>query len=304
MFSFGQPDRPQFGGVGMMVEPPAVEVTISPAARFAAKGQHADRVEKFAASIAANWRLPALPCCEISASGPPDHVGLGVGTQLGLSVAAGLRRFLALPELSEVQLAQSAGRGGRSAVGTYGFAQGGLLVDGGKQSATALGDVVRRVAVPADWCFLLVRCTNAGRGLTGDREAGAFAKLPAVPEETTNELWRIVNNEMLPALTCADCDTFGDAVYRYGRLAGECFAPVQGGPFASDQMAALVEDIRQHAVPGVGQSSWGPTLFAIAADDAAAHSLAVWLRTVTNADDCGIIISRPNNIGAQLSTLR
>ena len=34
MFSFGHADRPQFGGVGVMIDPPAVELTFIPAARF------------------------------------------------------------------------------------------------------------------------------------------------------------------------------------------------------------------------------------------------------------------------------
>jgi len=303
MFSFGHTDRPQFGGVGVMVEPPTVDVTISPAARFTIRGEHSHRVELFAAAIAANWNLTAPLCCEFHVSAPPDHVGLGVGTQLGLAVAAGLRRFLQLPELAAEQLACSVGRGTRSAVGTHGFQSGGLVVDAGKQSDAPLGTIARRVDLPAQWRFVLVRGIANGRGLAGDREADAFARLPGVPQKLTDELWRITNTEMLPAIERSDCDAFGDAVYRFGRLAGECFAPVQGGPYADADTAKLIEVIRGLGVAGAGQSSWGPTVFAITADDAEAESLAERLRAELLPAECDLTIARPNNTGAQVSML-
>ena len=65
-----------------------------------------------------------------------------------------------------------------------------------------------------------------------------------MPIEVTRELWEITEREMLPAATNANCCPFGDALYRFGRLAGECFAPVQGGPFASPKITQLVEALR------------------------------------------------------------
>jgi beta-RFAP synthase len=284
-----------------MVDPPAVEVTITRAERFAAKGALSDRVAQYANTLLRQWRLSSLPACEITVQSPPDHVGLGVGTQVGLAVAAGLRRFLDLPELSIEELASSVGRGARSAVGTHGFQLGGLIVDAGKKPGQPLGALLRRVALPAAWRMVLVRfgCTA---GLAGDHETHAFARLPPVPEDVTRELWRITGEAMLPAVEHADCGAFGDAVYQFGRLAGECFAAVQGGPFASPEIARLVESIRDSGVPGVGQSSWGPTVFTFTADDEEAHALAEWLRDRIGIATGEIVIARPNNRGAQIST--
>jgi beta-RFAP synthase len=299
MFSFGRADTPQFGGVGVMIEPPAVEVTLTAARSFAARGPLAYRVEHFAAMAAQSWRLSALPCCEIHVASPPDHRGLGVGTQLGLSVAAGLRRFLGLPESSIAELAQSIGRSARSSVGTYGFQHGGLIVDAGKQSPGKIGQLARRAEVPATWRCVVVR--RAGTlGLAGDQEADAFSRLPPVSLEVTRQLWRLTNEDMLPALERADYVAFGEAVYQFGRLAGECFAAVQGGPFASSETAALVEAVRVRGVPGVGQSSWGPTVFAITETEADARWLAVWLRRTFQLGDDNVVIARPNNRGATI----
>src|SRR4051812_32531694 len=121
MFSFGCPDRAQFGGVGAMIEPPNVEVEILPADCFAVHGSLAGRTRQVVELLVDRWKLASLPACDISVRAPCDHTGLGVGTQLNLAVAAGLRRFLNLPEISLEEMSASVGRGARSAVGTHGF---------------------------------------------------------------------------------------------------------------------------------------------------------------------------------------
>jgi predicted sugar kinase len=100
----------------------------------------------------------------------------------------------------------------------------------------------------------------------------------------------------------ADCAAFGDAVYEFGRLAGECFAAVQGGPFGTVEAAELVRTIRNLGVPGVGQSSWGPTVFAITRGEIEASRLIEKLRERVAACEYEFTIARPNNSGAQLST--
>jgi beta-RFAP synthase len=296
MFSFGRADRPQFGGVGMMIEPPAVEVTVEAAQRFSVAGPHASRVQQFAGAALQSWGLTALPACQLRIDSPPDHVGLGVGTQLGLAVAAALRRFLQLPDLPIDELARATGRGSRSAVGTHGFERGGLIVDAGKRTGDHLGKLAHRVAVPDAWRIVLV-CPTGEHGLAGPSEADAFARLPPVPDATTHELWQIAEQEMLPAIERIDCEQFGDAVYRFGRLAGECFKSVQGGPFASSAVAQMVDAIRRFGVAGVGQSSWGPTVFAIVANDSEAERLEQWLRSVLRVNASDLAIARPNNRG-------
>jgi beta-RFAP synthase len=300
MIGFGHADRPQFGGVGVMVEPPNVEVSITPAAQFAASGALVDRTKRFVEAATQVWGVTNLPPCEIRVSSPPDHVGLGVGTQLGLAIAAGLRRFLRLPARPVEALAEDIGRGLRSAVGTHGFQYGGLIVDAGHVPGQSLGKLARRVAIPEDWRFVLV-CRASERGLAGRNESEAFSRLPTVPDDVTRELWRITNDELIPALERRDCQEFGDAVYRYGRLAGECFAAVQGGAFASPAIAGLVESVRSSGVLGVGQSSWGPTVFAICPSETDAEALAHKLRTRLELPSCEIWIARPNNSGAAFS---
>jgi beta-ribofuranosylaminobenzene 5'-phosphate synthase len=297
MFGFGCPDRAQFGGVGAMVEPPSVEVEIAPADGFALHGALTDRTRKIVELLVDRWELPSFPACEITVRSPRDHTGLGVGTQLNLAIAAGLRRFLGLAETSLEEMSATVRRGARSAVGTYGFQLGGLIVDAGKKRGQTLGSLARRVALPDAWRFVLF-CRPDECGLAGSNEAMAFERLPPVPQEVTRELWQITNDEILPAVGQSDCRMFGEAVFRFGRLAGECFAAVQRGPFASREIERLVDSIREFGVPGVGQSSWGPTVFAVADGDEQARQLVDWVQSRHAGVEYEIVVARPNNRGA------
>src|SRR5204862_353231 len=82
----------------------------------------------------------------VVAACPPEHTGLGVGTQLSRAVARAV-----CPGVPAVELARLAGRGNRSAIGVYGFEAGGFLVDGGKRDDAALAPLMARVDFPGDW---------------------------------------------------------------------------------------------------------------------------------------------------------
>jgi beta-RFAP synthase len=299
MFGFGCPDRAQFGGVGAMIEPPCVDIEILPADRFAVHGALTERAQRTVDLLVDRWKLPSLPACEIVVRSPRDHTGLGVGTQLNLAIAAGVRQLLNLSEASIAELAESVGRGARSAVGTYGFQLGGLIVDAGKEPGQPLGKLAKRVAMPDSWRFVLF-CRPDERGLAGSNETIAFERLRPVPDEVTRELWQITNEEILPAVEQGECRTFGDAIFRFGRLAGECFAAVQSGPFANEKIERLVGSIREFGITGAGQSSWGPTVFAVTDGDPQARQLVDWVQSRSAGAEYEIVIARPNNSGAQI----
>jgi beta-RFAP synthase len=211
-----------------------------------------------------------------------------------------LRQYLRFPDLPVETLAADMERGKRSAVGTYGFRDGGLIVDAGHVPGQSIGSVSQRMAIPADWRIVLV-IPIGQQGLAGTTESDAFACLPPVPDAVTQHLWQIVEREMLPALARRDCVDFGEAVYRYGRLAGECFSAVQGGPFANREIAERIETIREWGIAGVGQSSWGPIVFAICSSQSDAEALVTSLDSRPAPPGCHLEIAPPSNAGAQIA---
>jgi beta-ribofuranosylaminobenzene 5'-phosphate synthase len=65
----------------------------------------------------------------------------------------------------------------------------------------------------------------------------------------------------MPAVVEADLTRFGEALEEIQRRVGEGFAPAQGGTFARPEFEVIVEAMRLEGLKGVGQSSWGPTLY-------------------------------------------
>jgi beta-RFAP synthase len=228
---------------------------------------------------------------------------LGVGTQLALSVAAALTAWFDRPPLPPAELAQSVGRGRRSAIGTYGFATGGLIVERGRLPGEPISPLECRVPVPDAWRFVLIQ-PRTDAGLSGAAEQTAFDQLPPVPDEVTAELQDELYLRMLPAVKAADFTQFSDSVYRYGRLAGLCFAPVQGGPYNGPQLSRIVDLVRDLGVSGVGQSSWGPTLFALLPGEEQAQEfkarLTVVLKVQPGDHEVQLSLARPNNCGARV----
>jgi beta-ribofuranosylaminobenzene 5'-phosphate synthase len=299
LWSLAGADR-EFGGVGAMIDRPGLKLSVAPKEKFAATGPLAERVRMFACRWA-EFHRAALPACEVRvADAPPQHVGLGTGTQLGLAVASGLNAWAGYPPLSAIELAVCTGRAQRSAVGTYGFLHGGLIVEQGKLPGEPISPLDCRVDLPADWRFVLVRPTELS-GLAGDDEAQAIDSLPAVPTSVHDRLVAEAREHLVPAAATADYADFAGSLYRYGKLAGQCFAARQGGPYNGPVLAALVQHIREIGYEGVGQSSWGPTLFVLTENQPAAENLATGLRAESSFGKLAIDLACPCNTGASIA---
>jgi len=300
LFAFGDGDPYPFGGVGVMVDRPPTRLVVRAADRLVVRGACRDLLRRYVDRATHSWNLPKPPRCSLElAASPAHHVGLGSGTQLGLSVVAGLNAFLGRPKLDADALARAAGRAARSAVGTHGFLWGGLIVETGKRATDALGTLAGRVELPRHWRFALVR-PRGDVGLSGDAERHAFARLPAVPRATTERLTTLAKTRLMPCAASGCYAAFSEALYEYGCLAGACFASRQGGPFASPRLAHLVEWIRGQGLRGVGQSSWGPTLFVLLPSQQEAEMFVGVLRREYPTETLDVVITAASQSGAQI----
>lgn len=283
-----------------MIDAPRIQIVLQKAAIFEVEGPLADRVQRFATSIGHCWSLGKLPARSIRIIRVPrQHVGLGVGTQLGLAVAAGLNACLERPPLSPLALAQAAGRGLRSVVGTYGFVHGGMIVQTCHTEPNHAGPLVNHIRLPSSWRFVLL-CPNDQVGLSGPAEKEAFARLQPVLPETSAALEKLATTALLPTARGAAFQAFSQHLYLYGYLAGQGFSTIQGSPFASTRLERLVAAIRAAGVAGVGQSSWGPTVFALFADGPTAEAFVAEFRRRPEAASVTFTIASPDNQGASI----
>jgi beta-RFAP synthase len=114
--------------------------------------------------------------------------------------------------------------------------------------------------------------------ISGAAEAEAFAALPPPPDREVDRVAHLVLMGLLPALADADLTTFGGALTAIQEITGRWFAPVQGGIFATGPGAELIRRMSEWGATGVGQSSWGPTVYGIVDGEDAGRRLSECVR--------------------------
>lgn len=266
----------RFGGIGAAVPAPSLLLEACLAPELKAEGPDAPRALAFARRFAAHHGLDLRVHFRVHRA-IPAHAGLGSGTQLALAVARASAELSGLPT-DVPALARAVERGRRSGVGTWTFAYGGFVLEGGRGDHTDdVAPLLARLRVPESWrCVVAVPQGNPG--LAGEEEAAAFARLPAPSAREVERVAHLVLMQLLPALADADLTGFGAALGEVQRITGGWFAPAQGGVFAPGETAELIVRLRDLGAVGVGQSSWGPAAYGILGDAGVARRLAERLR--------------------------
>ena len=260
----------RFGGLGVSVGRPAVVIEASPARELSAEGPDAERALEFARRCHQALGLTGGAHLRV-VEAIPAHVGLGSGTKLALAVAQALTALHGRT-VDAPGLAEAVSRAARSAVGTWTFALGGLVVEGGvRRGEERPAPLLARYAVPEEWRIVLV-VPEAEPGLSGAAEEEAFGRLvPSAQRSAT--IAQLVLTSLLPALIERDVEEFGAALTVIQQLVGDSFAAVQGGRF-HPRASALVDALLRGGAAGAGQSSWGPAVYGVVGSEAAAADLA------------------------------
>lgn len=262
----------RFGGMGAAVPEPSLVLEVVPADRLSAVGAEAERALAFAERFLAHHRIAGGARLRVH-RGIPAHSGLGSGTQLGLAVARGLAEAYGVAA-DPPALARAVGRGRRSAIGTWTFALGGFILEGGRRPGSQeLAPLLARYELPASWrCVVVV--PDGAPGLSGEAEGAAFDQLPPPPEREVEQVAHLVLMQLLPALVEGELGSFGAALTEVQRITGAWFAPQQGGVFAPGPSASLVRRLAEWGATGVGQSSWGPAVYGLVDTAEQARELA------------------------------
>jgi beta-RFAP synthase len=263
----------RFGGLGAAIPTPSLLVEVARSrSGIRAAGPDAERAAEFARRFLENHQVRGGT--RVVVHRPiPAHSGLGSGTQLGLAVARALAELHDLPT-EPTALARAVSRGRRSAIGTWAFALGGFIVEGGRRPGdVGVAPLIGRYQVPEGW-RCVVAIPQGSPGLSGDAEAAAFAQLPPPPQGEVERVSHLVLMQLLPALVQGDIGSFGAALSEVQRVTGAWFALQQGGVFAPGPGETLIRRLAEWGAAGVGQSSWGPAVYGLADGDAAGRSLA------------------------------
>jgi beta-ribofuranosylaminobenzene 5'-phosphate synthase len=283
----------RFGSLGLVIEGPGTVLEISAAAddEIIASGNsrdggaaEIDRAAGFLLQLrqrTGHHEALRLRLLQVL----PAHAGFGSGTQLALAVGRAFARWFEL-DITTPQLAQWLGRGQRSGVGVAGFDRGGLLVDGGPAAQGGVAPVVAHVQLPPHWRVLLLQDPRA-KGLSGREEKRAIAGLAPLPQSHAADICHQVLMRVLPGAAGADFAAFAAGINHVQQLLGEHFAPAQNG--SAYTSAAVARAVRQWPQAAVGQSSWGPTGFAIFPSSEAAQQALRRAREAGQVDTALVI---------------
>jgi beta-ribofuranosylaminobenzene 5'-phosphate synthase len=309
-----------YGSIGLAVSHPNLLLRAESADSLAVEGLDSERVATYAQRFIQHFGIPSGAHLSL-VSAIPAHVGLGSGTQLGLAVGAALARLAGL-RLSVQEIAFAVGRGLHSGIGIATFQHGGFVLDGGRRIVSHPPDSVisneknRRIdtgkvppvlmkhPMPKDW-FFVAAIPETSPGLSGEKESRAFLQLPEAPTRVVEKISWVVLMKMLPALIEKDIASFGRALTSIQYMVGDCFASVQGGRFSNPVSEKIVDFLLDRGAAGVGQSSWGPTVYGLIQGRSAARLLAKKVRILMNELGGGqILCLQPQNRGAQVRLIR
>lgn len=288
----------RFGGIGLTLDEFPTVIELRRADRLDARGPMAARALEYLGRLIDEHGV-ASGCTIDVRRAAPEHVGLGSGTQLALAIGAAFGALFDVP-LSLASITAAAHRGERSGIGIGAFEHGGFIVDGGRGRVGSHPPVIARMPFPPAWRVLLVFDRN-GRGLSGDAEVAAFRGLRAFPQTSAAHLAHLVLLRVMPALAEQDYASFANGIGEIQRTVGDHFAVAQGGRFASPAVAEVLSWLEANGVPGVGQSSWGPTGFAVIDSELRAHALLLDARRrFAHREGLELVVARGRNRGHEL----
>jgi beta-RFAP synthase len=234
---------------------------------------------------------------------PPAHMGLGLGTQLTLAVAEGIRRIAggevdwsdesarrAFLHDAAIQL----GRGRRSAIGIHGYINGGLVVDAGKLPQEQVGTKIMTLPPPP---VALLVTPPLPPGPHGETEETSIARDVSIRPAISQELSDMLVREIAPSAVVGETQKFGLGLSRFNYLVGQSFAAVQGGPYASPLLESIVRYLADRQV-GASQSSWGPTLYIPLDQRDEAETIRAELMTNFSLPADSFNVTSPNRQGA------
>jgi beta-ribofuranosylaminobenzene 5'-phosphate synthase len=286
----------RFGSLGLAVDGIGTRLVMTKAESARSRGPSAERALAYLAKAAAALDLPGQLSIAVKQA-IPEHVGLGSGTQLGLAVAAGLARVNGMT-LDAPALAATIERGARSGIGIGAFGQGGFIVDGGR-GGEETPPLIARMAFPTAWRIVLI-FDRAMTGIHGERERTAFQQLAPMDEAIAGRLCRLLVMRLLPGLAEEDFAGVAESLAEVQNRVGDHFAAAQGGRYASAKVAGILAWLRGQGITGVGQTSWGPTGFALVESAVKASDIETALRREFTDTSLDFLVVAARNTGAEI----
>jgi len=252
-----------FGSLGLTIDTFKTVIEAEESKKFLINGKNSSKVEEIIKLLSKTYTLK--PCKLNIKHTIPEHVGLGSGTQLALSIST-ILFHISNKELDIEEFAKITNRGKRSSIGINCFKSGGFFVDAGrKKKSKELSPIIFRQFWPNSWRIILIT-DPSDQGLYGKRENNEFDKIGMNKNFTTSENCEALITNIIPGIIEKDFEMFCDGIQIIQRNTASKFSKAQGGMFSSKKIGKIFNVLEKNGMKGYGQSSWGPTSFIFCKD--------------------------------------
>jgi beta-ribofuranosylaminobenzene 5'-phosphate synthase len=282
-------------------------------AEASADGLDVDGVEKADARMYAQRVLDAFNLKGVKLTvkaAAPRNQGFGSTTQLSLAVGRAVTRAHGL-DVSLLELVKALKR--TSTGGIYPFQMGGFVVAGGfpikpgeriwLRNETLIPPLIFRGDFPEEWRFVLARPLVAPQSPDKESEEEAFSALRdrTAPAELIHKGYFVLAAKMLPALLERNAEAFGKALTELQMTVGRIYQPVQEQLF-NPASQWLIPILNRSGALGIGQSSWGPTVYAFTDSPKSAQRIADTIEAEARGK-AEVSIVGADNSGARIEVL-
>ncbi len=271
-----------YGGIGVALDGPRIVLRAERRDELVVEGFDTARVTDLARTFVDKAQIRAGARIVVQES-ITAHIGLGSGTLLSLSVGSALSALYNL-KLTTEDVARMMLPGDKCDVCVGIFKSGGLVVASGVPrefdwpgAEGYVPPTIFQRPFPQDWRFIVVTPETATQ--SGQTRHGISIDMtPAIAPEDVGLVCRLLVMQLLPAVIEGNIDEFGQALTEMQWTIGKQFAPFQGGLYSHPSAEGIVRLLLGNGATGAGQSSWGPTVYAVVEGDDAAEHLEATVR--------------------------
>ena len=290
--NLNSPLKYSYGGIGVSIDKYPTILSISNSNKFTSNLSKKlnNQILKYLKNN--NLSLNIKVKCHES---PMQHIGLGSGTQLKLSIEELISKFYEIN--NEINIFN---RTYRSGIGFNSYKKGGFIVDCPKKNLNN-NYIIFKNTFPSSWKIILL-FDSKKRGLYGKSEKSFFS--PSKSNNLRKQLSDILINEIIPSVLHKDFDIFAKGLTKFQKLNYSFYSSIQKSIYSSVDIAEVIKNISKLFNVGVGQSSWGPTsyIFVNSKKDLA-DILPVLNKTISMYNNLSYDVVSVKNYGRKLTTI-
>ena len=220
-----------FGSLGMAISNFGTIIQAKSSKKFKLVGEKPKKLELMLKDFYDFYKFQP---CEIKITRKiPEHVGLGSGTQLSLSLGLLLSKISG-KEISVEELAKFCQRGLRSSIGINCFKNGGFFVDAGRisHSKKSFSNNISSEMVPEEWKIILIMESTA-TGIHGNKEKKEFKKISKNNISLQSNNCEALVMMIIPSIIERNFELFCKGFQKFKKILENISISAQGGLYSS-----------------------------------------------------------------------